>query len=126
MAIGSMDQILEFVTNPNLAKLIEKSKEKHQKLENETSQRLADAGTQEKDPGVVSSAFSWVTTEIKMLIKECDNKVAKIMMDGCNMGIQSISEKINEWRNADEDSRSLAHKLIAEEEHFMQQLKAYL
>ena len=126
MAIESMDQILEFVTNPNLAKLIEKSKEKHRKLEEETSQRLADAGSQGKDPGVMASAFSWMTTEIKMLMKECDNKVAKIMMDGCNMGIQSISEKINEWRNADEDSRSLAHRLVAEEEHFMQQLKAYL
>ncbi|MBR1691854.1 MAG: hypothetical protein IJ711_03645 [Lachnospiraceae bacterium] len=126
MAIKSMNQVREFVSNPELAKLIEKSKEKHQKLEEETSHKLADAHMEEKEPGVMASAFSWISTEIKMVMKECDNKIAKIMMDGCNMGIQSISEKMNEWKHADEESRLVANKLIDEEESFMKQLKAYL
>lgn len=126
MAISSMDQIMEFVSDTELAKLIDKCKEAHHRLEDESSRQLADANTDEKEPGLVASAFSWITTEVKMLMKECDSKVAKIMMDGCNMGIQSIGEKLNEWKNASEESQSLAKRMISEEEHFMKELKAYL
>lgn len=126
MAIGSMNQILGFVKNPDMKQLIEKSRKEHEKLEEETSNRLEGAEMREKEPGMIASAFSWVTTELKMKMKESDNEAAKIMMDGCNMGIQSISEKLNEWREADEESRTLAHALISEEEHLIQKLKAYL
>jgi hypothetical protein len=63
---------------------------------------------------------------MKMLVKRSDTEIAKIMMDGCNMGIQSIVEKSHEYANASEESKNLAERLVKEEEDFMEKLKQYL
>ena len=74
----------------------------------------------------MAAAFSWFTTEVKMLIKDDSTQIAKIMMNGCNMGIQSISEDLNKYTEASEESKALAKKLVKEEERFMKELKEYL
>ena len=55
-----------------------------------------------------------------------NNQIAKIMMNGCNMGIQSISEDINKYSNASSESVSLAKKLVKAEENFMRDLERFL
>lgn len=126
MAINSMQQIQDYVTDEGLAMLIRESTESHEKLEDESTRLLEENGAYEKEPGVMASAMSWLTTEMKMLVKRSDTEVAKIMMDGCNMGIQSIVAKTHLYKNASEESKKLAERLVKEEEDFMKKLKEYL
>lgn len=74
----------------------------------------------------MASAFSWISTEMKMMFKDDNNQIAKIMMNGCNMGIQSISEDINKYSNASGESVSLAKKIVKAEENFMKDLERFL
>ena len=59
------------------------------------------------------------------MMQEDSSQIAKIMMDGCNMGIQAISEKINAYPSASEKSKKIARKLIQIEEDFMEEMKAF-
>ena len=126
MAINSMQQIQDYVTEEGLAKLIRESTERHEKLEAESAKLLEENGEYEKDPGMMASAMSWLTTEMKMMVKRNDTEIAKIMMNGCNMGIQSIVEKSHEYAEASKESKDLAERLVKEEEDFMRKLKEYL
>lgn len=126
MAINSMNQIQDYVTDEGLTKLILESKERHEKLEAESTKLLEENGEYEKDPSMMASAMSWLTTEMKMMVKRSDTEIAKIMMNGCNMGIQTITEKSHEYENASPESKKLAEKLVKEEEDFMRELKKYL
>lgn len=126
MAVSSMEQIQDYVTNKELDQVIAKSKENHQKLEADSTKLLKELGEGQKEPGAMAAAFSWFTTEVKMLIKDDSTQIAKIMMNGCNMGIQSISEDLNKYTEASEESKALAKKLVKEEERFMKELKEYL
>ena len=49
-----------------------------------------------------------------------------IMTNGCNMGIQSIMEVLNENPEADRESKNIAGDLVKAEEHFADELKAFL
>ena len=118
MAIDSMDQISRNV--------ISSSKNRHKDLEQEASGLLNKYGKNEQDPQKMASAFSWLSTEMKMMFKDDNNQIAKIMMNGCNMGIQSISEDINKYSNASSESVSLAKKLVKAEENFMRDLERFL
>ena len=126
MAVNSLNQILEYVTNPKFADLVNKSIEEHEKLGNETARKLADAGIAEKEPGTMTSAFSWFSTEMKMMMKDTDGEAAKILIDGCSMGIQSIGEKKNTLKEADSDTVRIATDLIEIEEKLIKELEAYL
>ena len=94
--------------------------------EAESARLLEENGEYEKDPGMMASAMSWLTTEMKMMVKRSDTEIAKIMMNGCNMGIQTIAEKAHEFENASQESKKLAEKIVKEEEDFMKKLKEYL
>lgn len=126
MAINSMQQLQEYTTDEGLAELIRKSTERHEKLEAESAKHLEENGEREKEPTMMASTMSWLTTEMKMMIKRSDTEIAKIIMNGCNMGIQSIVEKAHEYKNASPESKKLAEQLVKEEENLMRELKKYL
>lgn len=49
---------------------------------------------------------------IKMGMNEDDtSEAAKLLTKGCNMGIQSLSSYMNEYKAADEKSRKIADRL---------------
>ena len=126
MAINSMDRLKDFIMNADLDQTVTTYREQHRKLEEESSELLKKLGEGEQQPDKIASAFSWITTEMKMLIKDDSTQAAKILMNGCNMGIQSISECMNKCPDASHDSISLAKKLVKCEEKFMEDLKKYL
>ena len=79
-----------------------------------------------EEPSKLAEAMSWLTTEVKMLMRADSHQIAKLMMDGCNMGIQSVSEYINKYDDASEESEKIAGELIRIEEEFMKELKAFV
>lgn len=85
-----------------------------------------EAGVSEKDPSPVASASSWITTEMRLMMKGDCHQVAKLMMNGCNMGIQSIAKCQNECKDASWEARQIAEGLIHTEEDFMGRMKEFL
>ena len=126
MAVGSIDRIKEFLMNAELEQTLTTCKEQHKKLEEESSKLLKEMGECEQQPDKIASAFSWITTEVKLLVKDDSTQIAKILMNGCNMGIQSISECMNKCPDASHGSISLAKKLVKCEEKLMEDMKKYL
>lgn len=126
MAIGSMNQVLEFIKEGEQWRVIECYKEKHEKIEREAGEMLHASGRREKKPSAAASVFSWFTTEAKMMMPDDAHQAAKIMMDGCNMGIQSISEHLNDYTEASNEAVKLAKELIHMEETFVKELKVFL
>ena len=57
-------------------------------------------------------------TEIKLAVDSNDKHIAKMMADGANMGIQSITKAVNSLTSSSSESRSLANKIINEEKRF--------
>lgn len=126
MAINSMEQIMEYVQDKKQGEIIRSNTQKHRSLEDKISRQLLDNDAREEQPGIMASAMSWLSTEMKMSMHNDSNQVAKIMMDGCNMGIQSLSEYLNKYTEASKESRDLAEELIKVEENFMEEMKQFL
>lgn len=126
MAIDSMEQVKGHISDGSLEKLFDEYEEKHRKIEDESSVLLDRAGQEEKEPGAAASTFAWMSTGMKLAMKDDNRQIAKLMMDGCNMGIQSISENINKYPEASKESIHIAKDLVKMEEAFMGELKDFL
>jgi len=74
----------------------------------------------------MATAMSWVSTEMKMMMRDDDKQVAKIMTDGCNMGIKTIVGYKNDCSGASKSSMKVAEDLVKMEEKFREELKAFL
>lgn len=126
MATDSMEQVMEYVENDELRKLIDRYNEPHIALGEECTRLLKEEKKEEKDPTPMAKTFSWLSTEVKLMMNDSSNKIAKILMDGCNMGIQSLSEYVNQYVNASKEVVDLANRLIRIEQDFMNDLRAFL
>lgn len=125
-AMESMEQVMPDVQCDELARIIGSYKEKHKAIWKSAGILLHESGNEDKHPGVAASSFMWVTTEMKLLMKNDDHQIAKLMMDGCNMGIQSICRCQNQYEGAEPIARDIARQLVKTEEEFMEELKGFL
>lgn len=48
------------------------------------------------------------------------------MMDGCNMGIQSVCEYENKYESASKEAKDTAHELVKIEKDFMEKMERFL
>ena len=126
MAMESIDQVLEYVTDDNLYQIMEKSRNRHKELETRARQQLQEYGETEEEPGMMASVFAQFSTHMKLMVKGDSHQVAKIMMDGCHMGVESVSKYLNQYTNASPESRKLAEDLVEASENFQQNLKQFL
>lgn len=125
-ATNSMEQVKPYITNDKLMRIIDEYNDKHIKLGDECHQMLNENDAQEKDPQVAAKAFSWISTEMKLLLNNDTHKIADIMIDGCNMGIKSVSKYISKYKAASEESINMAKKLVRMEQEFMNTLLEFL
>lgn len=60
------------------------------------------------------------------MVNDDTKKIADIMVDGCNMGIKSLSKYLNQYTSASSESIDLVKRLITLEKDFMNDLLGFL
>lgn len=126
MAVDSIRQVKEYAEKESLIKVLDEYDKKHRKLRDDIAALLKEYDENGKEPEKMAAAFSWITTEMKLMLNDDSQKIAKIMMDGCNMGIQSLSEYINKYTEASRESMALAKEVIKTEEAFAKAMRDFL
>ena len=101
-ATNSMEQVLPYINDTDLRDLITKYNDKHIRVGDSCHSMLNSVNEDEK------------------------SKIADLMIDGCNMGIKSLSKYLNQYKGADSESIHLTQKLIKIEQDFMHELLVYL
>lgn len=126
MASDSMKQIREYIKDTSLLELVDSYTERHDKLRQEADERLRECGYEPKEPGTVSSAFAWFTTEMKLTFNDDNTQISKLLIDGCSMGIKTLGERRNTLDHADKKALDLADRIIKTEEELIKDLRQYL
>lgn len=126
MGMESVKKMREYVKDSKMSELLEAYGEKHRGLEGRISGLLSEYGKDEKAPAKMAEVMAKMDMSIKMFMHPEESQVAKLMMDGCNMGIQSVSEYVNKYPDASQESQDIAKDLIKIEEDFMKEMKSFV
>ena len=126
MGVESIDDVRDSVRDPKLKELLVNCKKEHEALYREIENALGRFGDEGKDPNPIAEGMSKLKTEWKMHMKDSDSTVAELMLDGCNMGVKSLSRYLNQYKAADESAKDVAKRLISLEERLGKEMRAYL
>ena len=126
MAVKSMDQLVEYTEDKNLRHVIMLYKKKHDEIKEQCADLLPGDLNKTSEPGIISSTVSRFTIDMKMIVKNDNHCITKILMNGCNMGIQSLSEELNNHPDASEQVSRMVRQLIQLEEKLIDDLKPYI
>lgn len=125
-ATNSLEQIYSYAEDEKLKEIIVTYNHKHVELGDKFHTMLEAYGDREKDPAPVAKAFAFWSTGIKLMMNDNSHKIADVLIDGCNMGIKSVSEYLNKYAHANDESKALANELLQNEKELMEKLLAFL
>ncbi|MDE6740194.1 MAG: hypothetical protein K2K07_14020 [Lachnospiraceae bacterium] len=126
MGVDSIDDVLDYVSSEDFKKCLIHCKDEHIKLKDEIQQLLEKYHDDGKEPNPMAKSMSWLKTNVKLVMHESDQTIADLMTDGCNMGVKSLNQYLNQYKAADEKSKDIAKKLIHLEEKLTADIRGYL
>lgn len=126
MGVASIDDTLGYVHSPELKRCLTQCKKEHETLKGEIQGLLHRYHDEGKNPNPLAKGMSWMKTNVKLGMDASDQTVAELMTDGCNMGVKSLNQYLNEYKAADEPSKDIAKRLIRLEERLAVDVRGYL
>ena len=126
MSVNSLNDAAEKADNDALRQLLKDSVAEHAAIGREIQALLRKNNAEGKNPAPIAEAMSKLKIGAQMLVNNGDETTAKLMYDGCSMGIEKLSEYVNMYPAADADAQNAAEKLIRCEQRLVDELRAYL
>ncbi len=126
MGVTSLSDVMDHVKEGNLKKVLTEAKAEHEKLGDETHAILLKYQEDDKEPHPVAKMMASMKTTTKLALEESDQTVARLITDGCDMGIKSLHQYLNQYENAAKDVKDMTEKVIASEEKLRKNLQGYL
>ena len=126
MGISSLDDLMDYAKNPELRNCLKGCRSKHDKLQSDINNALHRFHDSGKEPTTMAKGMSWMKTNVKLAVDNSDETVADLVTDGCNMGIKSLYQYLNQYSAANEISRDICKRLIAIEETLRKDLQPHL
>ena len=126
MALASLDDVWEHVQHSELRAILNTTRAQHQLVGREVQSLLEEYGGKEKDPNPVARKMSAVMTRTKLGLDKSDAAVAKLLLEGCDMGVQSLHHYLNRYRGAEVPARAACRTLVALEEQLGRDMRNFL
>ena len=126
MALASLDDVWEHVQQSELRAILNTTRAQHQAVGREVQQMLDEYGGKEKDPNPVARKMSAVMTRTKLGLDKSDAACARVLAEGCDMGVQSLHRYLNRYRGAEVPARAACRTLVAIEEQLGRDLRQFL
>lgn len=126
MGVKSIEDMIGYVKDEKMKNILKDSKDDHIKIKDNLQDMLTEYHDDGKEPNAMAKSMSWMKTNMKLMINESDNTVADLTVDGCDMGVKSLSRYLNKYKAADEKSKDIAKKLIKIESDLSVSMRDYL
>ncbi len=126
MGMKSFEDVLDYVHDETLKKYLSDCKNEHRKLKEDIEILLEQYHDDGKEPNPMAKGMSWIKTNVKLVMNESDKTIADLMTDGCNMGVKSLNQYLNQYEAADEKTKDIAKRLIHLEEKLALDIRRYL
>ena len=126
MGVSAIDDVMDHVSDGRFRDRLADCRAEHEKLEKQIQTQLDRFQDDGKEPNPMAKGMSWVKTNAMLAMDESDNTIADLLTDGCNMGVKSLNQYLNEYKAADETSKDIAKRLIHLEERLAVDVRGYL
>ena len=126
MGVTAIDDVLDRVHSPELKRALTRCRGEHEKLKQEIHSLLDRYHDDGKEPNTIAKGMSWMKINVKMGMDDSDQTIAELITDGCNMGVKSLNQYLNQYEAADEVSKDITKRLINQEEQLAIELRKFL
>ena len=126
MGVSAIEDVVDRVADKRFHRSLTDCATEHDKLKAEIQALLDKYGDEGKNPNPIAQGMSHMKTGMKLGMDDSDQTIADLITDGCNMGVKSLSQYLNQYKAADETSKNITKRLIALEERLAVDIRGLL
>ena len=126
MAADCIDSVQDKCESQELCDYIGKQRAHYNNSCDKVASQIRKLGGSPTEPPKYEQIMAEMGISMKTAMDCSQNKIAKIMYDGTNMGIVDIAETVNHATGANEKTISEAKELLSAEERYADGLKRFL
>lgn len=126
MGIVGIDNIKKDIQDSEFLKVIKEQENDYYEICTKALKWLSNCNVERKNITAMSKLMTFMDAKIKLTKDNSISNIAKMMIEGNNMGIIAITEKLNNYQSADKKIIKLAKDLLKIEERNLENLKKYL
>ena len=126
MGIASLDDVRKRVREDDLDARLAASRREHEQLGEKIRAALRRFGDEGKAPAAVARGMAWLKASAELAAEPSRETAADLITDGCNMGVKSLNQYLNEYKAADEVSKDITKRLINLEERLAVDIRGFL
>ncbi|MCM1055804.1 MAG: hypothetical protein NC394_09830 [Bacteroides sp.] len=126
MAADCIDSVQDKCESRELCDYIAKQRTHYNNSCDKVARRIRELGGTPSEPPKTAQIMAEMGITMKTAADRSQNKIAKLMYDGTNMGIVDIAETVNHAAQATEKTLTEAKQLLSAEERYADGLKRFL
>lgn len=126
MGIIGIDDLLEILEDNKFSEMLKVQREEYSKITSKARGLINEYGMEVEENSNITKVRSNLMVKLSGLKDKSIKKFAKMMIEGTNKGIIEIQEKINAYKDENNDVLDLANELLEVEENNIEELKEYL
>ena len=126
IAMQSISDLLPEVKDAGLKKELDGEFKGYETHINDMSAFMKDNGIEPKDINAFQKTIMKGSIKMKTFFNDSKNQIADMMLKGTVMGINELSQMMNEKENLDEDVSTLISDLLKTEESYEKRLRKFL
>lgn len=127
MGVESLEKILPMAEAGKFKEGLLAQLKEYRQIHDEAGKKLNDAGYDEKGIHAMQKIMTYLMIDMKMMVDSSTSHVARMLIQGSNMGIIDAQKRIHEYESlADKDVIKLMKHLQEFEEKNVERLKEYL
>lgn len=126
VGIDAIETVLPKTKNENLSKELHKQMEYYKKEKSALTDQMLQNNITPESKGTMAKLCTEMNVALHSIGGIDTNEIAKLMVQGTNMGIVQMTELMNKNNEAPENIRRQGKEMIRREEAYIERLKPYL
>ncbi len=128
MGTQSVTHVIGKTKNEGIRRELASQLDKYHEFESEARNKLIEMSLAPKEPTMMDKVPADMSIAMSTMIDSSDSSIAKIMIDGYNMGIIELQKSVNhaKEKGVDESVMNIASGVIEFEERSIENMKQYL
>jgi len=126
MGKSTISELISIVEDELLKKNLELQLKEYTEIFDISSNKIEQAKEKSKGISSLTKLTSYIMINIKTLTNKTPSHISQMLIQGSTMGIIDVTKRLKEYKDADQNIKDIANRLLKFEQQNVEEMKKFL
>lgn len=126
MGKSTISELIDIVKDEPYRKNLESQLKEYTEIFDISNNKIKDTQESSKGIGTLTKITSYIMINIKTLTNKTPSHISEMLIQGSTMGIIDITKRLKQYKDATQDIKDIANRLLKFEQQNVEEMKKFL